>query len=329
MKCTFCLIVAAFWTSTLWSQDPIFSQFYAMPLQINPAFAGSAHAPRIGGAYRHQWTGFNAAYRTYAAFYEQQFQRLNSGIGFHFEGDNAGNGIYQTTRFSAIYAYRLQINDQLGIKLGAEGGMYQTNLDWNKLVFPDQIDATYGISLPTDETRPDATSRTRLDVSAGLLLLSEKFYLGVGLKHLNTPKESILLINDNITRGLPIRYAVHGGTEWVFNKGNKHQPPSFISPNFLILSQGPYRQINIGAYASVGSIFAGLWHRNTLRNSDSMILLAGFREGIYKFGVSYDLTISGLSNQAGATFELTFGLLFDKKPGKRKIDINDCTRMFQ
>jgi type IX secretion system PorP/SprF family membrane protein len=313
----------------VWAQDPIFSQFYAMPLQINPAFAGAAFAPRLGVAYRNQWTGFNNAYRTYSAFYEQQFERLNSGIGFSFEGDDAGAGIYKTTRFSALYSYRLQIYDDFSIKLGAEAGMYQTNLNWDKLVFPDQIDAIDGIVLGTDEIRPEVASRTRLDMSAGMLLLSNKFYLGVGLKHLNTPKEGLLLINDNITRGLPLRYALHGGTDWIIKKGNKHQAPSFISPNFLFVSQGPYRQINIGAYASVGAIYAGLWHRNTFRNADALIFLAGFREGIFKFGVSYDATISGLANNAGGTYELTMGLLFDQSNKKRRIDINDCTRMFQ
>ncbi|MCB0527565.1 MAG: PorP/SprF family type IX secretion system membrane protein, partial [Saprospiraceae bacterium] len=100
------------------AQDPIFSQFYAMPLQLNPGFAGSAFAPRIGLAYRNQWTGFNSAYRTYGVFYEQSLERLNSGIGFNLEGDNAGDGIYKTTRFSAVYAYRLNITDNLALKLG-------------------------------------------------------------------------------------------------------------------------------------------------------------------------------------------------------------------
>ena len=101
------------------AQDPIFSQFYAMPLQINPAFSGSAGAPRAGLAYRNQWTGFQSAYRTYAAYYEQSFDRLNSGIGFHLEGDNAGDGIFVTNRFSGAYAYRIKVNEQIARKQGS------------------------------------------------------------------------------------------------------------------------------------------------------------------------------------------------------------------
>jgi type IX secretion system PorP/SprF family membrane protein len=308
------------------AQDPIFSQFYAMPLQLNPGFAGSGNGPRAGMAYRNQWTGFNNAYRTYAAFYEQSFERLNSGAGFYAEGDNAGNGIFKTSKFAATYAYRLQVNDDIALKLGVEAGIRQTSLDWLKLTFPDQIDPINGFTYDTEEIRPDATNNTALDISTGMLVLSEKFYLGFALNHLNTPNESILLTNDNLFRGLPLRYTLHGGTEWVVNAGNKTRPPSFISPNFLFVSQGPYKQLNLGAYASIGSIYTGAWFRHTFRNADAVILLAGFREGIFKIGISYDITVSGLAGQSGGTYELSMGLNFSKK---KRPDINDCTRMFQ
>lgn len=315
------------------AQDPIFSQFYAMPLQLNPGFAGSAFAPRVGIAYRNQWTGFSNAYRTYAVFYEQSLERLNSGIGFNIEGDNAGDGIYKTARLSAVYAYRLNITDNLALKLGVEAGVYQANVAWEKLIFPDQIDPIGGIGNGTGEIMPETTNKTQLDISSGLLVLSDKFYFGAALKHLNTPNESILLVNDNVSRGLPLRYTIHGGTELVVKKGNKLHTPSFISPNFLFVSQGPYRQLNIGAYAGLGSIMAGAWYRHTFRNADAAILMAGFRQGIFKIGLSYDFTISGLAGQAGGTYEFSLGILFDQnerlRNKKRRAGINDCIRMFQ
>lgn len=308
------------------AQDPIFSQFYAMPLQINPGFAGTALAPRAGIAYRNQWTGFKSAYQTYAAYYEQSFPRLKSGIGFLAEGDNAGDGIYKTNSIAAAYSYRLKVNDFIGIKLALEMGAHHVSLNWEKLIFPDQIDYREGYVYNTAEIRPDNTNRTELDISSGLLVLSEKFYFGVGFKHLNTPRQSILRIKNNLVPGLPIRYTFHGGTEWVVKEGNKRQEASFVSPNFLFAIQGPYKQLNVGAYASLGPIFAGSWYRTTFRNSDAIILVAGFREGPIKLGVSYDATVSKLAGTAGGTFEVTLGLVF---PHDAKPDINDCTRMFQ
>lgn len=309
------------------AQDPIFSQFYAAPLQINPAFAGAGYAPHIGAAYRNQWSGFNNAYRTYSVFYDQSIDRLNSGIGFNLEGDDAGNGILRTMRFSALYAYRLKITDDLAVKIGVEAGFQQTAIDWDQLVFPDQIDPFSGPVITSSEQRPDQLNKTVFDISSGLLLLNSRFWLGVAVKHLNAPNQSYLLINDNLSRGLPLRYTLHGGTEITVKAGNKRRPSSFISPNFLFLSQGPYRQLNVGAYAAVGPVFGGAWYRHTFRNADATILMIGFRQDMFKIGLSYDLTVSGLAGQAGGTYELTMGIFFDKGK-KRPFDLNDCTRMF-
>lgn len=318
-----------FWVAvavSVFGQDPIFSQFYAAPLQINPGFVGSAQAPRFGAIYRNQWTGFNSAYRTYAVFYEQSLPRYRSGIGFNVEGDNAGNGIYKTNRFAAVFAYRLPVAEKFAIKLGVEAGVHQTSLNWDLLTFPDQIDPLNGITINTAELRPDLTNTSRLDISAGMMLLSKRWYFGGALKHLNTPSEGILLTNENVSRGLPLRYTLHGGTEIVIVPGNKRREGSFFSPNFLFVSQGPYQQLNLGAYVGFGSVFGGAWYRHTFGNSDAAIFSLGFREGVLKIGVSYDLTVSRLANTAGSTFELTFGVLLKEK---KRMDINDCGRMFQ
>lgn len=315
------------------AQDAIFSQFYAMPLQLNPGFAGSAFAPRAGLAYRNQWTGFNNAYRSYGAYYEQSLARLNSGIGFNIEGDNAGDGIWKTTQVSIVYAYRIHISDATAIRIGVEGGARQNNLAWDKLIFPDQIDEINGIGINTQEIRPDITNRINLDIGAGLLLLDEYFYLGGSMKHLNSPKEGIILINDNLSRGLPVRYMLHGGASINVKEGNKRRAGSFISPNFLFAAQGPYKQLNVGAYAGLGPVICGAWFRHTFRNADAAILMAGFRQGVFKMGLSYDLTVSELAGRSGGTFELSLGVMFDKdevlRKKKRRADLNNCLRMFQ
>ena len=314
------------------AQDPIFSQFYAAPLQLNPAFAGSAFAPRFGAIYRNQWPGFNA-YQTYGVYYEQRIDKLNSGIGLYLEGDNAGDGILTSTRATVNYAYNLQINEAWMIKLGVEAGMHQSALDWEKLVFPDQLDPLSGPVNTSLEQRPDQTTRTRLDISSGIVLLSEYMWIGFGLKHLNMPNQGFLLINDNLSRGLPLRYTLHGGTEFRVNASNKAAAPAFISPNFLFVSQGPYQQVNVGAYAGVGSVFGGAWFRHTFGNADAAILMVGFREGAFKIGLSYDATLSALGNRSGGAYELSVGVLLDKSESlrskRRHAQYNNCFGMFQ
>ena len=319
---------------TIQAQDPIFSQYYAVPLQINPAFAGSAFAPRFGLAYRQQWQGYDRAYRTFAAFYEQRINKLNSGVGFHLEGDDAGNGIYKTNRFSAHYSYRLMMTSSLGIKIGIEAGAYQSRLNWDKLIFPDQIDPIGGVTDPTLELRPELLTTTRLDLSSGLLLFGPNFWAGFAMKHLNTPNETLLLVNDNLSRGLPLRYTLHGGMDITLREGNKTEPEAFISPNLLYVSQGPYQQLNAGAYAGMGKFFAGAWLRHTLdQNVDAAIVLLGFKYDIYKIGFTMDATLSQLSRVSGGTYELTMSFLLDQnkylKKKNKLPDTSECPKFFR
>ncbi len=127
------------------AQDPIFSQFYAAPLQINPAFAGNSFGPHVAINYRNQWPSIQSgAYTTYAASYDQYIDRANSGFGLMILTDDAGQGLIKTNRVSGLYAYRLQMDNQLFVKFGVEASFVQTRLDWDQLVFFDQIDPEVG-----------------------------------------------------------------------------------------------------------------------------------------------------------------------------------------
>jgi type IX secretion system PorP/SprF family membrane protein len=324
---------------TIQAQDPIYSQFYAAPLQINPAFAGTTLAPRISLNYRNQWAAYEGGYETYSVAYEQSIEELNSGFGIMVESDDAGNGIYRTTRFTSTYGYRIQINRKWAVRLGIEAGMIQNRLDWDQLVFLDQLDPIDGPTgpsgepNPTEEVRPDNLNKTVFDVGAGLLVYGGNAYGGISLKHLNSPDESLLEINQNLGAGLPLRLAVHGGIEIPLQRGNNRGPETFISPNLLIVKQGEFAQVNGGAYFGAGNFFGGLWYRNTLRNSDAAIALFGVRYGVFRLGYSFDFTLNGLTLQRTVgTHELSLTINFeDSKEAKRRrrnADFNNCFKMF-
>ncbi|RME01149.1 MAG: type IX secretion system membrane protein PorP/SprF, partial [Bacteroidetes bacterium] len=52
---TLIVILAGTLGVCLRAQDPVFTQFNATPLAINPAFAGTTHAPRFAASYRNEW----------------------------------------------------------------------------------------------------------------------------------------------------------------------------------------------------------------------------------------------------------------------------------
>lgn len=325
--------------TTVQAQDPVFSQFYAAPLQLNPAFAGSTYEPRITVNYRNEFPSIDQAYVTYAASYEQFLEPLNSALGLMVMTDNQGNGIYKTSRFTATYGYRVQVNRDFSIKFGVEAGFAQSTVDWNQLVFLDQIDPITGTvdangnPFPTEEVRPINTSNSYFDMSTGILAYSKSFYAGVSAKHLNTPDETILGTDNQLNGGLPMRLTLHGGYQLDFG-GNKRGSSAFISPNIAIIKQGDFGQINAGAYAGFGMFFAGAWYRHAWTNADAAIFLVGYQKDIFKIGYSYDYTVSQLANAGtGGSHEISITLNFDNsevaKRRRRSSRYNDCFKMFR
>jgi len=314
---------------TLQAQDPVFTQFWAAPLQLNPAFAGNTYAPFVTINYRNQWSGFVDlnTYVTYAASYSQYMEGLNSGIGLMVETDDSGDGIYKTTKLGGFYSYKVAINKDLNLKFGVEGTYVQNRLDWSKLLFGDQIDVTGEIDLVSSETQPDNLSANYLDLSTGFLVYNSVFYGGVAVKHLNRPDESILGINGNINSGLPVRFSIHTGAQLDLG-GSRRGRVLFLSPNILYVKQADFNQINAGAHLSFGSFFAGGWYRHTSSNGDAAIGLFGFQKDIFKIGYSFDFTISGLAGQTGGTHEFSLVINLDANH-PRRVDYNDCFQIFR
>jgi type IX secretion system PorP/SprF family membrane protein len=317
------------------AQDPVFSQFFAAPLQMNPAFAGTTRAPRVTANYRSQWTSYEGGYQTYSVAYEQSVESLNSGFGVFVMGDDAGNGIYTTNRFAGVYGYRVRINENAAIRFGIEAGMIQTSLNWEKLVFLDQIDPLSGNdgSLLTEEQQPASLNNSVVDIGAGILAYSDKGYIGFSIKHLNSPDRSLLDINNNLGVGLPPRMNLHAGLQIPLERGNISRDAAFVSPNILFVKQGEFAQVNGGAYFSFGKFFSGAWYRHTFKNADAAIALVGLRQGVFRFGYSFDFTLNALGQaRTGGTHELSLTINFDDSKEaqrrRRKSQYNDCFKMF-
>ncbi|MEJ6795542.1 MAG: PorP/SprF family type IX secretion system membrane protein, partial [Flavobacteriales bacterium] len=79
------------------AQDPQFTQFYANPLYLNPAFAGTARCPRLVMAYRNQWPSLSGSYVTTSASYDQHVPTISGGLGVIVMNDQAGRGTLRTT----------------------------------------------------------------------------------------------------------------------------------------------------------------------------------------------------------------------------------------
>ena len=166
-----------------------FSQFYAAPTYLNPAFTGAQVCGRFTMNYRNQWSGIPGAFTTYQASFDHYFRRIRSGFGFQLLNDRAGPGSLTTSQFNAMYAYELQVNKKIAGRAGISLGTVQRNVDAGLLLFGDQIEN--GESGRTAEAIADAGAKY-IDIGTGFLVYSRTFWAGIAFSHMNKPNQSLL-----------------------------------------------------------------------------------------------------------------------------------------
>ena len=189
------------------AQDPQFTQFYANPLYLNPAFAGAQRCPRVCLNYRNQWPALTGTFVTYTASYDQHVDPIG-GLGLLVLQDKAGESTLTTTNVSGIYSYQLNVTREFSIRLGLQGTYAQKRVDWNKLTFGDMIDPRYGFIYETQEQRPNET-RNFWDFSSGIVAYSNRYYGGVAVHHMTEPQE--FFITEAPGSKLPMKITAHAG----------------------------------------------------------------------------------------------------------------------
>ena len=310
-----------FFSKSSYSQDPAFSQFYANPLYLNPAFAGASKngCPRANLNYRDQWPGIGRTYVTTSASWDQHVNSVNGGLGIIVSQDRSGAGNLNTSHASVLYSYHLPVNRKISIKAGFEASYRMITLDWTNLTFGDMIDPQYGFIYPTNEDIVNyPTTKSFPDFSTGLLAYTENFFAGFAAHHLTQPNQGFISESE-----LPTKITAHIGGNFPLSKYKN--TVTTISPNFLYQKQQDFQQFNYGVYVNRGPIAGGLWARNSAKNFDSFILMIGLIQNSFKFGYSYDITVSNLknSNTLGA-HELSFTLFMPCKSRTKSFNTISC-----
>lgn len=305
------------------AQDPQFSQFYANPLFLNPALAGFIDCGRVNLNYRNQWPALSNAYITYSASYDQNLPGINSGFGILAMSDRQGDGALVRNSIAGFYSYHLRVSEPIVISFGVEGRYYQESLDWNKLVFADQIDPTTGnISSGTSETPPPNDNITVLDFAAGAVLsYTDQWFVGVAVHHLTEPDISFY---DNTDSKLPMKFTIHGGVNVNLSQGMlgyNSKEDWVLEPQLLYMQQEGFKQLNAGLYLTKMPLVIGGWFRHNFSNPDAFVALVGLHFNNIKFGYSYDATVSSIGGSSGGAHEISFAWNFCvyKQEKRRKI----------
>ena len=272
----------------IFAQDPTFTQFYANPLYLNPAFAGSNKCPRISMNYRNEWPNLSGNYITYSTSYDKYVKNIKGGLGLLATYDQQGKGTISTSMLGLIYSYHLKINRKFTLLFGARAAYYQKTLDVTKLTFGDMIDPRKGFIYNTGDVLQNA-SRQFFNASMGVVGFSKNFYAGLAVHHLNQPNESMIT---NGSSPQKMRITAHAGATIALVKGARGTKSTSLMPNIIFQYQQGFMEMNIGTYVKYGNLTFGAW----FRNKDAFILSLGIQTKSFRVGYSYYITVSKLNN---------------------------------
>lgn len=308
------LIICLFCCSLAKAQDPEFSQYYAAPLYLNPAFAGTSVDHRFIANYRNQWPSVSQAFQTYSFSYDYNLATHNSGLGFLLMADKAGSANLKSTQLNFQYAYKVKLSERMVLSSGVNFGVGSRTIDFNKLIFYQQLDFSQNSDhLPPPPSNVKLEGQTYFDFGAGMLVYSRKVWFGFSMSHLNRPNRSLMDAESEI----PVKTSVHGGIRLPLYHGVfKRDRTASIAPSFVYKQQGNFDQLDLGSYFFYEPVVVGLWYRgiplqqNAKDNisHDAIVVVLGFQLQNVELSYSYDVTVSELGPISGGAHEL--GLKF-------------------
>jgi len=320
--CLFCFVM----TNQMDAQDIRFSQFYASPLYSNPAFTGTTLEHRFVLNYRNQWPSLPGSFQSYHASYEYNADAINSGFGLILNRQQAGSFGLTTNAFAFSYAYRFRLNRSLYLQPGLKFGYAFRGIDFNKLVFNDQLESNGSTTLDVDAFGEDNVSYP--DINVGGLLFAENYWVSLSLNHINEPDQSLL--GDGSTSVLPMKFTFQGGYRFKLSGPLvKRLSAKDITVAMHYESQEKFDQTDIGAYYNHEPFVFGFWYRGIplfkrfepgIANNDAFVVLVGYSvpDRNLRFGYSYDVTVSRLVSNTGGAHEMSLIYEFASQKKKRK-----------
>lgn len=307
IKSCFFVILGILIPSLFLAQDLIYSQFNAMPLAVNPAFAGNnACNYRLSAIGRSQWSGVQNVNSYKSGTIAGDFnlnnvynEQLNLwGLGLMASYDQAGVGAFTNFSIMANLAYHARFgNDgQNFLSFGMGLGLGNRGANLGKFVFASELDA-FGRPLPNQASGESFNSNSIFypEVNFGTLITlnpneNTNIYGGASIMHLLSPNISF----SNTEYKLPMRVNFHAGA-------NLYRGGFFILPTVYVQYQ-QFTNYNVGGY--FGTVLApghetrnpiigylGLWYKS----SDAIVPAARLDVGRMTIAFSYDLHVGGVS----------------------------------
>jgi len=267
-------------------QDPLYSQYMFNPLLLNPAYAGLNNNFNAMLGYRTQWTGLEGQPTTLNVSAHSSLVDNKVGAGFLLVQDRIGNIANTEANLSA--SYKLQFKEQV-FSFGMQMGVQNYRTDYSELNVLD----------PGDNAFIGGEKGTRLNIGAGAILKSEKYFIGL-----------------SVPRLLPSTFT-NGGQEFELYNQHYYLMGSYVhyfNEHIRLKPSVLFRGVS-GAPASVDLAFnvnlnaihtAGLFTRNFKTYG---LLVQTLLQEKYRFGYVFELPTNKSVGTNFTTHEISLGIL--------------------
>ncbi|WP_316808568.1 PorP/SprF family type IX secretion system membrane protein [Pedobacter agri] len=310
LRACFLLMILLLSTQLCIAQDLIYSQFFNAPNYLNPALNGQFEGDlRMSAIYRSQWTKVQGSLSNYSFAVDYQVPSFGGGFGLIMNKSSEGTAYISKTNFAGVYSYSIEFNENT-ISFGIQAGVTNRKIDYDKLVFPDQIDGGGIIGGgATSASYPAFNNKYFFDAGAGLNFVTGNFMAGFSAQHLNKPDESF---TGSISK-LPIRYGGHM-SYMIKTRPFDHDDDSAFIPSVVIYNQAKINSFSAGVQYKNRNVNLGLWYRGDGKQQDAIVLSLIFdifkhrdSNSRMRFGVSHDATTSRINyTNTGGTTEGAF-----------------------
>ncbi len=316
------LLVLLRGTVSIAQTDAHFSQYYAYPLWLNPAFTGMMNGDtRVTINYRKQLPSVYAPFTTQGITADM---RLRKGFGIGFTALTMGAadaGYHYTTGYFSV-SYRVNLSEYSILSSGFQLGLLNRKFDPSKLQFGSQYNPVMGYdpSLPSNEIF-NYQSATSFDGSLGLMYFDadpeKQFnpFFGISLFHPGEPDNHFLPGTENTK--IPSRFSIHGGARFQIASSAE------LIPHILFLQQGNATELaggmvcNMNLDADKDLILGAMY-----RKDDAFVPSMGLHVGGLTIGFSYDFKTSDIKTATSSNggYELSISFTNQKKtPDARMI----------
>lgn len=332
MKKSFGVLLICFGLN-LQAQDIHFTQSQQVPMLINPAATGMFNGwERISVNHKNQWVNSGTKFFTTSLAADMNFfkpkrgNKAHMGFGVQLYNDIGGDSKFGTKQALFNLSAIVPVADMHTLAAGLQFGFGQRTGDLTGLIFPNQFDGT-GLNATLNSNEANSlVSFIYPEVSAGVLYQygnhkigfsrddATDFKIGVAYFHANSPEMTYRI---GFTEQLYSKLVIHTSFLKDF-PGTSFGVEAFFN-EFI---QGPHNETLLGALLryriSSGSKTTGLSRDAYLigglsyRYGDAVSPMIFLQMSSFKFGISYDVTISNFgqySRTGGLEFSLQYANL--------------------